>query len=122
MAQTLTVAGSVACPLEDGGVAAPINLATSFTFTSRADFARSYSGAVTNEEVDFGTLAVPGAKGVLVKCTTGSCTVRFEVNTSPAWPLAPGGCFLWINTSQAFPTTAFITTTGTAAVVFLAVG
>mgnify|MGYP006999984907 FL=1 len=122
MAQTLTVAGSVACPFEDGGTAAPISLAATLVFTSRADFARSYSGAVTDEEVDFGTLTSPGAKGILVKCTTGSCTVKFQANTTPAWPLAAGGCFLWINIAQASPTTAFITTTGSAAVVFLAVG
>ena len=36
--------------------------------------------------------------------------------------LAPGGYFLWINTAQAFPNAAFITTTGAASVVFIAVG
>ena len=122
MAQTFAVSGNVAIPLEDGSTPAPINLAASMVFTGRADFQRSYTGAVTNEAVDFGTLAAAGAKGVLVKCTAGSCTVRFMDNASPAWPLAPGGYFLWLNPSAPFPDSAFITTTGAATVVFIAVG
>ncbi len=122
MAQTLTVAGSAALPLEDGTNVAPIQLAASLGFTSRADFSRSYAGAVTDDPVDFGTLTIPGAKGVIVKCTAGSAVIKFQNNTSIAWPLAPGGFFLWINTAQAFPTAAFITTTGAATVIFVAVG
>ena len=121
MAQNLTVAGAAAIPLEDGGTTAPINLATALGFTSRVDFQRSYAGSVTDDPVNFGTLAVPGAKGLIVKCTAGSCTIKFNGGTD-AWPLAPGGYFIWINTAQAFPTAALITTTGAAGVLFIAVG
>ena len=92
------------------------------TFTGRADFVRAYAGAVTNDPVDLGTLASPGAKGVLVKVQSGSCTVAFQSTSGQAWPLAVGGYFLWLNPSAAFPTSAFITTTGPASVVFIAVG
>jgi hypothetical protein len=122
MAQTLTVAGAASLPFEDGTNVAPIQLAASLGFTSRADFVRAYSGAVADDPVDFGTLVAAGAKGVIVKCTAGSCTIKFQNNSSIAWPLAPGGYFIWINTAQAFPNAAFITTTGAASVVFVAVG
>jgi hypothetical protein len=122
MAQILTVAGSASLPFEDGTNVAPVQLAATLGFTSRADFARAYSGAITDDAIDFGTLSTPGAKGVLVKCTAGSCTIKFEAIDGTEWPLAPGGYFLWINTAQAFPKAAFITTTGAASVVFIAVG
>lgn len=122
MAQNLSVAGAASIPLEDGGSVAPIDLTTQLTFLSRADFARNYAAAVTNDPVDFGTLMTGGAKGVIVKCKVGSCTVAFQSTSGQAWPLAAGGYFLWINPSAAFPTSAFITTTGAAQVVFLAVG
>ncbi len=122
MAQNLTVAGAASIPLEDGGTVAPIDLAAVLPFVSRADYVRAYSAAVVDDPVDFGTLTVPGAKGILVKCKTGSCVIKFQNNASLAWPLAPGGYFLWLNPSQAFPTAAFITTTGAASVVFYAVG
>ena len=122
MAQNLTVAGAAAIPLEDGGATAPINLAATLGFTQRADYARSYAGAVVDDPVSLGTLTVPGAKGIIVKCTAGSCVIKFQTVGMNAWPLAPGGYFIWINTAQAFPTAAFITTTGAAAMVFIAVG
>lgn len=121
MAQTLTVAGAASLPFEDGTNVAPINLAAALGFTSRADFSRAYSGLVTDDVVNFGTLTSPGAKGVIVKCTAGSCTIKFNGATD-AWPLSPGGYFVWINTAQAFPTAALISTTGAATVVFIAVG
>jgi hypothetical protein len=121
MAQNLTVAGAASFPLEDGGPTAPINLATVLGFTSRADYVRTYAGAIVDDPVDFGTLTGTGAKGVLVKCTAGGCTIKFN-GGADAWPLAPGGYFLWINTAQFFANAALITTTGAASVVFVAVG
>ncbi len=122
MAQTLTVAGAASLPFEDGTSVAPIQLAASLGFTSRADFVRAYSGAITDDPIDFGTLAAAGAKGVIVKCAAGSCTIKFEGIDGTEWPLAPGGYFIWINTAQAFPKAAFVTTTGAASIVFVAVG
>lgn len=122
MAQNLSVAGAASIPLEDGGTPTPVDLTALLGFVSRADYVRSYTGAVTDDPVDFGTLTVPGAKGILVKCKTGACVIKFQGTTMNPWPLAPGGYFLWINTAQAFPTSAFITTVGAASVVFMAVG
>lgn len=119
--QTLTVAGAASTPLEDGGGVAPIALAVALGYTARVDFVRAYSGAVTDDVVDFGTLEGSGAKGLIVKCTSGSCTIKFNGGAT-AWPLAPGGYFVWVNTSQAFPNAALITTTGAASVLLLAVG
>jgi len=122
MTQTLTVAGAVSLPLVDGTNVAPVPLTASMVFTSRADFSRAYTGVVTNDSVNLGTLTSPGAKGVLVLCTTGSCTVAFQSTANEAWPLAVGGYFLWLNPSTPFPTSAYITTTGPATVIFIAVG
>lgn len=122
MAQTLTSVGKLSVPLEDGGTVAPIDLGLSFVFTGRADFSRKYDAPVTDDAVNLGTLATPGAKGVLVKCTLGSCTIKFN-GGSDAWPLDVGaGFFLWLNSARGFLTAAAITTTGPATVVFLAVG
>lgn len=122
MAQTLTVAGNLKIPLEDTTATAPIDLGIAFPFTARADFSRKYDGAVTDDDVDLGTLAVGGAKGVLVKCIAGSCAVKFN-GANAAWPLsAGGGYFLWMNSAQGFLTAATITTTAAATVVFIAVG
>lgn len=120
--QTLAVAGAASIPLEDGGVVAPVNLTASIPYTSRADFCRAYTGVISDDPVDFGTLDGIGAKGVLVKCTLGSCVIKFVTTGGNPWPLAVGGYFLWINPSTPFPEAAFITTTGPATVVFIAVG
>ena len=121
MATKLTVAGKASLPLEDGGTVAPVDLAVDLTFISDAYFIRDYAGAVTDDAVNLGALTVPGAKGVLVKCLSGACTVKFNGGTQ-AWPLAPGGHFFWANPSTPFPTSAAISTTGAARVLFLAVG
>ncbi len=123
MAQTFTVVGKLTIPLEDSQSVAPIDLGIAFPITARADFSRKYDGAVTDDAVDLGTLAdTPGAKGILVKCIAGTCTVKFNGGNT-AWPLsAAGGHFFWANGAQGFLTDALITTTGAATVIFLAVG
>lgn len=122
MAQTLTVAGKLTIPLEDSPSVAAVDLGVSFTITARADFSRKYDEAVTDDEVNLGTLADAGAKGVIVKCIAGTCTVKFN-GGSDAWPLsATGGYFLWSNSAQGFLNAALVTTTGAATVVFIAVG
>jgi hypothetical protein len=122
MAQNFTIAGKASVPLEDTTVTAPIDLGITFPFTGRADFSRRYDSAVTDDPVSLGTLATSGAKGVTVKCISGSCTIKFNGGTV-AWPLsAGGGTFSWQNSAQGFLTAALITTTGAATVVFLAVG
>lgn len=121
MATKLTVAGKASLPLEDGGSIAPIDLALDLTYISDAYFIRDYAGAVTDEAINFGTLTVPGAKAILIKCLSGACTMKFN-NGTQAWPLAPGGWMAWSNPSTPFPNAAAITTTGAARVLFLAVG
>lgn len=122
MAQNFTVTGNLQIPLEDAGSPAPVSLAISFPYVPRADFSRKYDGAVTDDPVNLGTLTVGGAKGVMVKCMAGTCTIKFNGGTD-AWPLGAGtGYFLWMNSAQGFLTAALITTTGAATVVFIAVG
>jgi len=121
MAQTFTVTGAVAASFIDGGSPSPISLAATIPYVSRADFQRAYTAAVVDDPVNLGTLAAAGAKGVTVVCTAGAATIKFNGGTD-AWPLAPGGHFEWCNPSTPFPTSALITTTGPATVVFLAVG
>lgn len=121
MAQNLKVAGALSLPLEDGTNVAPVDLTVSLPYTGRADFVRSYTGSVTDEAVNLGTLATPGAKGVLIKALSGSCTVKFN-GGADAWPIAVGGYFLWINPSTPFPTAVLLSTTGPAQILFIAVG
>lgn len=122
MAQTLTVAGNLKIPLEDTTATAPIDLGLSFPFTARADFSRKYDDAATDDAVDLGTLDVAGAKGVLVKCIAGACTIKFN-GGDVAWPLsAGGGYFIWMNSAQGFLTAASISCLAAATVIFVAVG
>jgi hypothetical protein len=122
MAQTFTVSGNAKIPLEDSTATAPIDLGVTFPYTGKAEFSRKYDGAVTDDAVNLGTLVSGGAKGVIVKCLAGSCTIKFNAGTT-AFPLsASGGPFLWSNSAQGFITAALISTTGAATVVFIAVG
>ena len=121
MAQNFKVDGAASLPLEDGTNVAPVVLTVNMPYTGRADFVRSYAGSVTDESVNLGTLAGPGAKGVLVKALSGACTVKFNGSTD-AWPIAVGGYFLWVNPSTPFPTAVLISTTGPAQILFIAVG
>lgn len=121
MATKLQIVGKASIPLEDGGTVAPIDLGIDLAYLSDAYFIRDFTTAVIDEAVNLGSLAVPGAKAILVKCTLGSCTIKFS-GGSQAWPLAQGGFFLWCNPSTPFPTGAAITTTGPARVTILAVG
>lgn len=121
MAQTFAIAGTLSVPSEDGQAPAKIDLATSIVYTNKAAFDRSYAGAVTDDAVDLGPLEDAGAKGLLVKVVSGSCTLKFN-GSNLAWPLSAGGYMLYSNPSQGFPTGCLITTTGAAAVKFLAVG
>jgi hypothetical protein len=121
MGQNFKVAGAASLPFEDGTNVAPIDLTVNLPYTGRADFVRSYTGAVTDEVVNLGTLASAGAKGVLIKVLTGACTVKFNGGTD-AWPLAVGGYFIWCNPATPFPTAVLITTLAAAQVLFIAVG
>lgn len=125
MALTLAVSGLIQLPVEDGKASAGIDLTASLPYTQRADFERVYAGVTAADNVDFGTLATGGAKGVIVKVTQGSATIAFKqgATVSPLeWPLVPGAYFLYMNPSGAFPTGAQVTTTGPATVKFIAVG
>ncbi len=81
----------------------------------------AYDDAVTDSAVALGTLADSGARGLLVKCTAGSCSIKFNSGTQ-AWPLSAGGYLLYMNPAQGFPTAAAITTGGAASVKIIAVG
>jgi hypothetical protein len=120
MTQQLKVNGAAALPFEDGTNVAPIDLTAVLTYTSRADFSRSYSGAVTDDPVDFGTLA-GGAKALIIKASSGACTIKFNGDTH-AWPIGVGGYMLWINPATPFPTAALITTLAAASILFIALG
>lgn len=125
MALSLVVTGQLQVSVEDGKAPASVDLGQNFPFTQRADFERVYTGAIADDPVDFGTLNVGGAKGVIVKVTQGAATVKFAVGVTTeniAWPLVPGAYFFYCNPSGGFPTGAKVTTTGAATVKFIAVG
>jgi hypothetical protein len=121
--QVMSVSGFFSAPLENTTSTAAVALATTLTFTSMAEFTRTYSGAISADPVSLGTLSGPGAKAILVKCLSGSCTIGFNGDTTTQWPIAAGGGYmLWVNGSQGFVTAAAITTTGACSVVFVALG
>jgi hypothetical protein len=82
---------------------------------------KSFAGVVTDQAVDFGTLASAGAKGLIVKALSGSCTIKFNGGTD-AWPIGVGGYFIWVNPGTPFPMSALITTLAAAQILFIAVG
>ncbi len=125
MALKVVITGTMQVGLEDAKTPGALDLAQDFTITQRADFERVYATAATDDPVDFGTLAVGGAKGVLIKVTLGAATIKFlnGVTTGTlSWPLVPGAYFLYMNPSGGFPTGALVSTPGAASVKFIAVG
>jgi hypothetical protein len=123
MSQQLTISGKFLTPIEDSTVTAAIDMGVVMPYTARADFSRKYDSAVTADPVSLGTLTTAGAKAVLVKCILGTCTITFN-GGSDAWPLAasPAGFLLWCNTTQGYLTSAAVTTSGAATVIFVALG
>ena len=120
MAQQLVVSGSFAIPLEDGGAVAQVDLKQAFNVTQRADFSRVYDALVTDDVVNLGTLATAGAKGFIIKCKSGSCTVKLNGSTV-AISLDAGAEIMYVNPVSGWLTTATISTTGPATILFLAV-
>ena len=120
MSQAAVVAGSLQAPYEDGGSSGSINLAINFPYTQKINDDLVYAAPVTDQAVDFGTMATGGAKLVLIKCSAGSCTVKFNGVSGLQVPIAPGGYYLWFNPATGFVTGITISTTGPATVKVLA--
>lgn len=125
MAKTFTVAGSVSLPLEEGQTPAAGNLAQTVTYTKKANFDLVYDEDVTDDPIDFGTLAVAGAKGLLIKCTAGACTVKIDApgtDGNVPLPLNTGGYILYVNPTAGLPSGCHITVADTASIEIAAVG
>lgn len=128
----LKVVGLATTPLEgvvNTGGATPqpgsVDLTQNFIITQLAAFQRVYAGAITDDPVDFGTLATAGAKGLIIKCPVGACTVKLLAGLTTGtlqWPLSPPAYLMYMNPAAGFPTSALVTTTAAATVEFLAVG
>lgn len=121
MSQSAVVAGSLQAPYEDGGSSGNISLALNFPYTQKINDDLVFAGPVTDQAVDFGTMDTGGAKLVLIKCPTGSCTIKFNGVSGLQVPLSPGGYYLWFNPATGFVTGITISTTGPATVKVLAV-
>lgn len=125
MSLNFSVTGRIQTNVESNQQSAILDLGASLIYTQRADFERVYSGAIVDDPVDLGTLNVGGARGVLVKVTAGSATIKFVaglITGTLEWPLVPGAYMLYVNPSAGFPTGALVTTTAAASVKFIAVG
>lgn len=122
MSKTAVAAGTLQAPYEDGGASAPFSIAFNFPYTQKVNEDRVYAGTVTDDPISLGTMATGGAKLVLLKCPSGSCTVKFNGVAGLAVPLAPGGYYLWFNPSVGFVTGLTVSTTGAAVVQVLALG
>lgn len=75
MARTLTFAGELQWPLEDGKQVAKVNLATSLNYASALYIEKVYSGTVTDEAI---ALPMSSAKFLLLQCTTNDITVKLN--------------------------------------------
>jgi hypothetical protein len=125
MSLNFSVTGRIQTNVESNQQSAVLDLGASLIYTQRADFERVYTGAVADDPVDLGTLNVGGARGILVKVTAGSATIKFVAGVTTGtleWPLVPGAYMLYVNPSVGFPTGALVTTTAAASVKFIAVG
>lgn len=120
MAQQLVISGSFSIPLEDGGALAQVDLSQKFNVSQRADFSRVYDAPVTDEVVSLGTLATGGAKSFVIKCKSGSCSVKLNGGTTVI-NLEAGAEIMYSNPISGWLTAALITTPGPAVVIFLAV-
>lgn len=125
MPKAFTVAGTVSVPLEDGQTPAISSLAQAITYTKKATFDLVYADPVVDDEVTFGSLVTAGAKGLLIKCTAGSCTVKIDVpgtNGNIALPFNTGGIFLFANPAAGLPSGCHITVGTSASLEITAVG
>ena len=125
MSKNFTVDGSVSVPLQDGQTAAPADLTLSFVYTKKAGFDLVYPDAVADDPVTFGSLAVSGAKALLIRCTAGACTVKIDgpaVTGNLPLPLHAGGYLLYANPAAGLPSGCHIRVTTSASLEILAVG
>ena len=125
MSKNLTIAGSVSAPLQDGQTPAEADLTQSFVYTKKACLDLVYADVVADDPVTFGTLAVAGAKGLLIRCTAGACTVKIDgpgVTGNLPLPLHAGGFLLYANPAAGLPSGCPITVAATASLEILAVG
>lgn len=125
MPKNFTVAGTVSVPLEDGQTPALGNLAQSITYTKKATFDLVYADPIVDDEITFGSLAVAGAKGLLIKCTAGACTVKINSSGTDGnipLPFNTGGYILYMNPAAGLPTGCHITVAASASLEISAVG
>jgi hypothetical protein len=125
MAKTFTVAGTVSVPLEDGQTPAVSSLTQAITYTKKATFDLVYADPVIDDEITFGSLVTAGAKGLLIKCTAGSCTIKIDIPGTPgnvALPFNTGGLLLFANPAAGLPSGCHITVGASAALEISAVG
>jgi hypothetical protein len=125
MPKTFAVAGTVSVPLEDGQTPAISSLTQSITYTKKAGFDLVYADPVADDEITFGSLAVAGAKGLLIKCTAGACTIKIDapgIDGNVPLPFNAGGLLLFSNPAAGLPTGCHITVGAAASLEISAVG
>jgi len=125
MSKTFTVAGTVSVPLEDGQTPATGSLTQAITYTKKATLDLVYAAPVVDDVVTFGSLAAAGAKGVLIKCTSGACTVKVNapgLSGNIALPFNTGGYMLYANPAAGLPSGCNITVAAAATLEITAVG
>ena len=124
MAKNFEVKGVVTLPLQSGQPPATANIDTAFVYTKKTNLDLVYAAPVTDEAISFGSLAVAGAKGLLVKCTAGACTLKINgpaITSNIPLPFQAGGYLLYANATEGFPTGCLITVTTTASLEIVAV-
>lgn len=119
MAQTVTIAGKLTIPLEEGGATAPIDLSASFTFTRKMADDFVFDSPVTAQSLSLGSMDSTGAKLLLVKSPIGGGIII--VNGGTGIPIAAGaGYILIVDPTGASITSLAVTTTGPATIKVLA--
>lgn len=120
MTKTLKISGSLTFPVEEGQTPAPVDLTLSFVFTQTADLDLSYAAVTTDDDVSLGTMSSGGAKLLLIKSSTGGCTIKLN-GSSTSLSIGTTGYMLYTSPSGGVVTSLSITTAGAAKIKVLAV-
>jgi hypothetical protein len=107
MARTLSFAGTLTWPLEDGKQAAIHALAISLAYTSALYVEKPYSAGVVDEAVD---LPMTSAKAVLIEASTADLQVKLN-GAATAITVKAGTGFILISNPDGAITELTVTTT-----------
>jgi hypothetical protein len=103
--QPITFSGTLSFPVDDGTPNCDVGVTLSAVFQHKADYKFEFTSA-GNKDIDFGTLALNGAKVLLIEVYPDSSGAALPVvltvnGGTDTWQLSPGGALLYLNPNPA---------------------